>query len=487
MRGGRRARRLAIVTVAVLVAVACNSTTKEDGAQRGPDQDKRGAVLPAPPKSAAATPEAGKTIAGSSVDPSTTVTTATDAPSERAAIKIGVLTWEPVGEVDYFGLRFKAPDPRPMVDALVAELNATGGIAGRRVTAVIAAGSNPTSVSREQFVRSENEACIRLTEDEKVFLVLSVDGASGLYAQRCYANHHTPYLDLGGAGDQDYRDMKPWLLPAPVPSLDALARAYVQGLREQGFIGPKMGVWVWDIPGFRRVADRVLVPELTAAGGEVVDVFYSAALTVGDYFAELSSAVLRFQSRGVERVILWDIGTAWPDFAQRADAQAWKPRYGLYSGVHPHNNLPDVPRGQRVGTVAAGTCPACDVGDSVFPLTTREKACFDIVNRRAGTSFSKRSFRDNENNFLPMATLSLCQLLDMTRAALAPATGKALAQSDLWKYFHALGDQPPVVTPPQTRFTPEEWDGAEYYAHLAYHENCDCFRYTSDWKRIPRE
>jgi hypothetical protein len=399
--------------------------------------------------------------------------------SKGGTIKIGVLTWKPVGEVDISGYGYIAPDPKPVIDALIAEVNAKGGIAGRQVTVAVTAGFDPTGTSHAQFARSENEACVRLTEDDRVFLVLSIDGF-GWMARHCYAHHRTPYLG-DGFDDHDFKDLKPWLLPSRYTNIDTLARLYVRAMRDQGFIGPKMGVWVWDMPSFRRSADRVLLPAIKAGGGEVVDVFYSSQATVGEYQLEVSAAALRFQSRGVERVVLWDAGTVWPDFARRAQAQAWFPRYGLHSGLQPHNHLPDVPLLQRRGTVAAGTCPGCDVGDNVFPLTARERECFAVVNRRAGTTFSQRSPRDNGNNILPGATLDLCQLLEMARVALAPATGKALAQAELWDYFSALGDQPPVVTPPQTFFSPNKWDGAEHYAHLAYHEDCDCFRYTSAW------
>ena len=95
----------------------------------------------------------------------------------------------------------------------VEEINATGGIAGRRVAAVVAE-QDQTDQSQEDETREGNEICTRLTEDEHVLMVLNfVLGAR--YSYECYARHQTPiYPWVSSIDAVAMRGLQPWLLPA---------------------------------------------------------------------------------------------------------------------------------------------------------------------------------------------------------------------------------------------------------------------------------
>ena len=486
MRRGHRTLA-AIVALLALTAAACSSTSKkkEDAAR-----PQKGDVLLAPPESTINPPSPTSTTLAARESPrrggpapATRTTLPSPSTPRGGTIKIGVLTFKP-GVASFPGMSFSAPDSVSLIQAAVAEVNAKGGIAGRRVEVAIVQIDANDANDYSQYARSHDEACVQFTEDHEVFLVVSLD-PGGWFARQCYATHHTPYLDYTFADEEDFRRLKPWLLPSPAPNLTKLAGVLVQALRDQGFMSRRVGVWVYDLPSWRRSADRVLLPAIAAAGGNVIDVYYAPVTTTQQLVVDVNAAVLRFHSREVDRVVLWDWGLTWPLFARRAQAQAWAPRYGIHSWLAPDSSLPSIPPAQRPGTVAAGFSPLNDVGDGVFPLTGRERDCFNAINRRAGTNMSRRSTRENGGDGLPGTALQLCQFLEMIRAALAPATGKELAQGELWDYFHALGSEPPVVTPPQTFFSRDQWDGNKHYAHLAYREDCDCFRYTSDWRKIP--
>ena len=493
-RSGRDRRVLATALVLVLALQACSSTTKRADKDEKPD----GYTLPAVTDSAVAgdgssiTGRRGERTAeerlgkaatqkGGAADPAA-ITRSGPLAGMKGTITIGFVTWKPTSGT-LVGYAFDFPDSKPVIEAAVAEINAHGGIAGRRVRAAIVEFDIVAGATDQaQSARLSNEACVSLTEDHHSFLVISLIATTYL-ARGCYAEHETPVFANELFEENDFRELKPWLLPSLGPNLTRSAGFVPVALRDQGFMSKRMGVFVINnLPSMRRTADRILIPKIESLGGRVIETFYSDQMTVQEWGTDIASAVLLFNSRGIDRVVFWAWGADWAEFAKQAQAQRYFPRYGIHSLLAPNGYSGDAPPDQRRRTVAAGWAPGVDVPDEQFPLTDRERACLEAINRRAGTRFSQRSVALDAP--LSSAAIAFCQYLNVTKAALAPTAGKALGQGQVWGLFHALGDEPPVVTPPQTRFAPDKWDGSRYYAHLAYTTSCSCFRYTTGWKEI---
>jgi hypothetical protein len=79
-----------------------------------------------------------------------------------------------------FGLPIGQKDHAPVVQAVVDELNATGGVAGRRVVASVRS-VDQTDQSKPTQVRLQNRVCTALTEDDRVFAAIGgpVEFAAG--------------------------------------------------------------------------------------------------------------------------------------------------------------------------------------------------------------------------------------------------------------------------------------------------------------------
>ena len=312
---------------------------------------------------------------------------------------------------------------------------------------------------------------MRLTEDARVFLVISLD-SNAIAAAGCYARHRTPYIDLGTADETLLREMHPWLLPSPMPHLDTVARMLVEALAGSRTLeDSRIGVWIYDTPEHRRSADRSLLPLLEAAGANVVTTFTGL---IGDG----ASAVLRFRSADADQIVIWDGGIAWVELAQAAEGQGYRPRWAIQSMLNPQVWIDGVPAQQRAGATGAGWVPSIDIADGQLPTTDRERWCLDTVAARTDHTWRTRA---SEHAGWALMT---CQLVEIVRAALEQVPGAAPAASDVWSLVASLGERPETVTPPQHRFEPSRYDGGRRYALLGYDVACECFVYTSAWREI---
>lgn len=474
----RRRVPLLALAVAMIAAAACGSRADPTSAPVAARFETGGVpstVAPAADGQVPAAATAATAAAGGVRRPSR-APAGSDTPVAPAAtgapLRVGVIAIKPQN-VTFLGLALAIPDMKQVLAALVEELNATGGIGGRPVELVVHEVDTATDPGEAQ--RIHEEACVRLTEDEKVFIVLSLDG-NGVAAAGCYAQHRTPYIDFTVADEVLLREHQPWILPSPMPNVDTIATMLVRALDDAAFFDDaRVAVWIYDVPEFRRTAESVLLPAIERAGGTVVTTFTGLN---GDG----ASAVLRFRAADADRVVIWDTGITWIELATAASSQRYEPRWAVHSALSPDLSLEAVPAEQRDGTVGAGWVPSVDVPDAALPLTARERWCFDIVERRAGISIRERSSTSNEGGVRAVMTLMSCELLEIVRAALEQVPGADAAPGDVWALVASLGEEPEVITPPQTSFAPDRFDGGRRYALLAYDDACGCFAYRSGWR-----
>jgi hypothetical protein len=252
-------------------------------------------------------------------------------------------------------------------------------------------------------------------------------------------------------------------------------------LRDQGFLSARMGV-LFDEEAAPS-AERVLIPRLEALGGKVVE-RVRLPRTYEGVASGVATALVSFRSKDVDRVVFWAGPAAALLFTRQAESQGYRPRYGLHSLDAPDFLQQFVPPAQLRGAVGAGWSPAGDVPDEVYPPTPRERACWSVANRRAGTNFTRRSMRQNDNELSHLAALYTCDALFVLRAALPP--GGPLDPAAVRGHIQALGDSYEAVYPPGASFARGKLDGGKFYAHLSYDaDGCGCFRYVSEWMRAP--
>lgn len=261
-------------------------------------------------------------------------------------------------------------------------------------------------------------------------------------------------------------------------TMERMGRLLPHALCQQGFGTEKVGVFAFDDPANRAVVDEVLVPALNRCGS-VQEVYYAEAElhTIG---RDTASAVLRFRTAGVDRVVMFASGGgAFLFFANQAESQGYRPWYGISTYDRPAGIVENIPEEQRANIYGAGFWLYGDISPSQMPpLSVREQQCFDVLNARTGDSLQSRADGGE--------ALGICDLFWSSQQALGPMDGKSLTREDVPDLFARLGDTYPPVILPAARWGRDRSDAVEMFAPLRWDAgDCQCLEYDTGWQRIP--
>ncbi|MDP9183490.1 MAG: hypothetical protein M3P04_12025 [Actinomycetota bacterium] len=280
-------------------------------------------------------------------------------------------------------------DQDAIIDAVVADLNARGGLLGRSVVAV--KHDLKTADLQTDPSKMAEETCAALTEDRPVVAVVNVVAAIDVKTfYGCLARHATPVVSAGFTvvDDPFLAEFAPHLTKLTASSFTYLTPLWLERLVALRYFTP------WNTlsgaPGTPPVKVGLLYPSvqpqqrifadvhkrLVARGFTVVpDVQYTTA-SLDAEGAAMSNAVLSFNSQGVTHVLSSDSDVLL--FMQAADKQQYRPRYGLTSYHAPAAALQAiVPASQLVGALGVGWLPVSDVDSAHSPgsVGPGEKAC----------------------------------------------------------------------------------------------------------------
>jgi len=487
-------RRAALAAFACLVTAACGSTVQVTGSLSGAPGTVGSELggtgqtpVAAVPGGASAAPLPGATTAPAAVAAGGVAgPQAGDGAVTGSVPTIGALAPITIG--------FTQPDGNPgaalgisqtgsdtlrahrWINAIIAEINAKGGAGGHKVIADIADVDNSDQSPAHQ-IQVQNAACSKLTEDDKVDMVV---GTMVGQASDCYVRHRTPVFNPGVKNEEArIKQLEPWWIPSLFLTFDRWARTMVQALAEEHAITPSLGIITYDYPWYHHVVDRVLVPRLERNGGKVLATEYTSD-NAQDVAAHMSSAVLKFNQLHVDRVVVFGPGGGeWLIFANAAESQQYHPGYAISSMDIPTTFGDLVPPGQRNDVRGFGFLSTLDLEPAQQgPPSAQEKACWDILNRRAGESFHDRSADSS-------AASLVCDMLLMVDAALDTALPGPLPRDQIPSLFRKLGRSFSAATVGPLDFRPPRLDAISRYADLTYDNVCGCPKYTSGWRPIP--
>lgn len=366
-------------------------------------------------------------------------------------------------------------DERATVQALVDDLNARGGIQGRRVRPVI----YEYDPSRDtDLAVIQQRACAAFTEDNRVVAaLLGWHDFSDHALETCLQSRGVITVNSAGilTGDDALLRRLPDYIAPPGVALGRQASGYVDSLARQGFFATdsKVGVLVLDQPDYRGALDGSLVPALRRHGVTQLEKAYYPPLRttadVSNQSAAISSTVLRFKSMGINRVLFLQLGVNGPFFFMRAaESQNYRPRYAVSSTDAPTALTPLVPAAQLEGSIGLGWLPVIDVPAAQdAPSAPTRKACLDVIRKRTGETFTNRT--------IEYVALSFCDSL----LFFAHAAGRATAV-DRGSVRSAVAGletsyQSPLVL--RSAFGNSRRDGAASARDLAYSASCSCFTY----------
>jgi hypothetical protein len=366
--------------------------------------------------------------------------------------------------------------------AVAASVNAHGGIAGRpmevRLEPVDATGLRP-------YDRAFADACAALAAGTLQTVAVVAPPEAAPAQTGCLAAHGLTLVgDAPAVGDREVFSAAGDHLFAPGSmALDRLAAAYARILVRLGFLdrGSRVGVVRINEPMFERADHGALRPVLRDAG---VRVLAEAAVRrlrgVADLpgaIAEVVPALLRFRLAAVDRVLILDAGVLTPLVMRAAEAQAYRPRYGLNSTMVPAALPGEVPADQLRGAVGGGFAPLLDVGggdDAAGGGGTRQ--CEQIY-RAAHLDAELETVRGR------YAAVALCDSMLTVAAAVqraADATADALPSA-----LARLGDRRPSALALTSHLGPERHDGATSVRPLRFDDACRCVQYVGPDEVVP--
>jgi ABC-type branched-subunit amino acid transport system substrate-binding protein len=488
-------RELAAAVALVAVLAACGSTVPDDQGSAAPFEDSAasgfetgvtradgGVVAGADVIDASGSASPSSPGASTAPTPAIPGAGAEPVPSSGAigpgvtddTIKVAYEFYASTGGEE-FGGSFGDSDPEAYARAMVDLINGSGGILGRQLEVTYRAYESNLGDSVEDDARKGEAACADYTQDDKHFAVLSEFDHPTAGFVACLAKADTLLLHSASFnGDTTRYEIAGgrYYTPDTIEMIQA-ATAYGRELAAEGFFDGdvRIGLMVVDLPEWRRAADEGLKPALAAAGHQLTDEV-AITFTIEDGPAQVSSAVLKFKSEGIDRVLMLAPGGVGPLFIMTAaESQQYRPRYGLSSYDQAVAQLDLVPRGQLEGMAGVGWMPLVDVSDyrSAAP-NPRAEECFAIL-ERAGVVTDGISPE--------FAALKACELFWLLQEALA-GSGGSVTSTGFAAGAHALGASFASPLTFGTYFAPGRHDGAALVRPFAYLNDCECIAYTGD-------
>jgi hypothetical protein len=369
-----------------------------------------------------------------------------------------------------YGLNAETPDMRGYAEAMVAHINATGGMAGRRLAPVYHQVDTQGLVANPSA--SDQTSCSAFTEDAKVFAVASLAPGGASLLPECLATKNTPLIqDNINYFDRARLQRLAGFVYLPVHADSTrLSKFWVDGLHKLGYFSPgaRVGLlWYRDPSGtYERTVKDGLKPALASRRIAIADEVVLASYTNSTEFA---GAVLRMKTNDVSHVIILDVSSLMSlNFMTNAETQGYRPRYGLNTTSALVFLQTNVPREQLRGTAAVGWMPTFDVDGTRGPAHSRvDASCLDIM-RKAGKRVTSRIAETLA--FWACDTIQFLDTIVDRAAGLNPAALRSAAEQ--------LGDG---YAPPGTfaaRFGRGRYDGVSAVRNVTFVDACNCFAYA---------
>jgi hypothetical protein len=393
--------------------------------------------------------------------------------ANRTPIKVGVLTTDIGKAVTALGgTNTTSKKPEDAYKAVFRTMNATGGMAGRRIEATY----QTIDATESNYQASGDRVCAAF-KDAKAEVVLSQSASTDYGSAACLQAAGIPLITTV-ASDSKGLAGAPWVFDAFSPRFDRGYGAVVDQLAASGYLTPasRIGVVYITCAEVERAYKNSVRPRMKANKlGTPYEFTVSCASGFGDagaYASSMQSAVLQFQSRNIDRVFV--IGSQetllLTYFARQAENQNYHPGYALSSASLPVI-LPTsstYPTGQLKQLHGAGWSALSDAG--VDPKLPAERRCVSLATK-GGLAPSNIS----ETYGLYTACTNMFLLETSLLRNGGHANGPALRA-----VIPTLGTSfaSPGLINDSTFFGPGRPDGPQLAAEWAYVASCNCVKYV---------
>jgi hypothetical protein len=373
------------------------------------------------------------------------------------------------------GATYRGHSLAEVAEPFIDEINAEGGINGRRLEARVIE-FNPSSADSMQA------ACIAAAEDHRVFAAVA---GGGLYGdgEVCLADHEMPLLTGNQSSDHTLYDRDAGWVRQTTMSKDRTLRTWIDWLVDSGLLGSdtRLGLVYTDVPEDRPLVEDVMLPYLADKGVTDVEVSVGNLDSVDALMAGVQRSAARFQRAGVDLVLPVQGMLQFSLFLDAAEAIGYRPTYAASDFGGTSGDLTSFyPAEQWAGTTGITTqLTGAPVRNGV-PDTPAAQECLDVF-RGAGLELSP----DDKNPELPEnreveLMLVTCQQLALF-ADVARRAGDNPTRQSFLEAFDDTGTWTHRVTAtPSLTFGPDKYDGADQYAVVRWQPDCrpdeGCYR-----------
>ncbi|MCW2607235.1 MAG: hypothetical protein JWO60_1928 [Frankiales bacterium] len=399
-------------------------------------------------------------------------------------VYLGVITQKDAKEVfARFGGGVDPGDTEAQARAVADEINAKGGILGRKVVLVFR--DQPTLATASDPNGTGAAACTYFSEDKRVLAVFNVVTVMDYPPFRaCLAKAGIPLFSAGvkTVDDTAGRALAPNFYQSLGVSWDALAPVLVQRLQAQGWFsgwnvrtgtaGPgtaKVGILVDGTDVGSRIGKR-LQKVLAAAGSKGALVYQYNQASEGQ-----QASVNYFAGNGVTHVIVTDVELT--AFQTSANGQGYRPRYGITTYNAPANNLESslTPAGANNGALGVGWVPTLDVSAAKDPgASAPRKACVAVM-AKARQSFAGKRLAES------YAT-ALCDYGNLVKQGAGAGGGFTPAQ--VFAGLSKIGPSFPTAVGFSSGLSADKLFVPGTVRDLGWDNTCRCVTYRSGTARL---
>jgi hypothetical protein len=366
-------------------------------------------------------------------------------------------------------------DPRDYYKAALDEVNARGGVLGRKLVPVF----HEVSASKN-IDASAQEACETFTKDNKVAAMFFRGELSYECAKKA------GIIVVGGGASGPVFDRYPNLFAPSGIRLERLGAVTVNAMVKAGWHKPepkwptgKIGLITWDNNDYKYAMQKGWLPALRQAGLKETDVRYIAVpqsdKSIADANAAISSAILAFREKGIDHVFISDgaagifAGTGLTFlFLNNAKSQQYYPRYGFNSSNSP--GWENLPADQQSGMLAVDGLDTEKANDEGIALNPQRERCL--------AEMRKRNLRVTDGQPTALTALVACETAWFSEAVFKRATRGTTLPSAI-AAAESIGTSYRSSLTYGTRLGPGRHDGLSFFRNSRFDDACKCMKYTS--------
>lgn len=363
--------------------------------------------------------------------------------------------------------------PSDYARAIVKDINARGGVAGRKIVLVF--HDTPTVEAINNPSAAAQRACAKWTNDRPVFAAIALLGLSETeILASCLSKQGSLYLTSVPVSKRTIAKYQPYMYTPVDGSVERVIRMWVDRLEALSYFKPwnttigqpgtdpvKIGI-LFDKKD--RFAAAIIRQELNRSGRSPV-VMYERSGKVERAGDETSQAGVKFRQAGVTHVLpFFDLFTPATTFEQ----QRYRPRYAILSLQDTGLAQRSAPDEQLGGALGIGWQPYKDVDHKRDPGPTSpaQSRCREIM-KNAGQTNSDRTPQH--------AMFKICDAFSFLVSSIKAGD---LSASGVQQGAAALGSMQSAHTF-RLSFPRGRPEGLAAVRDLGYRGRCECFSYLS--------